>query len=107
MYIILLIITNNKGCRVWATTIECQNAFVPIQCCALCGGQNICDYERYKVQTHVLKVCSVHSIHSLRMSKRMATYMQRMCNNNLEIRIAGSSCRDGVNGDVHYFINYY
>ena len=76
----------------WATTIECQNAFTPIQCCALCGGQNIRDYEWYKVQTHVLKVRSVHSIHSLWMSKRLATYMQCMCNNNLEIRIAGSSC---------------
>ena len=40
MYIILLNITSNKGCGVWATTIECQNAFVSIQCCALCGGQN-------------------------------------------------------------------
>ena len=63
MYIILLNITCNKGCEVWATTIECQNT--PIQCCALCGGQNIRDYEWYKVQTHVLKVHSVHSIHSL------------------------------------------
>ena len=73
--------------------IECQNAFALIRCCALCGGQNIRDYEWYKVQTHVLKVHSVHSIHSLWKSKRMATYMQRMRNNNLEIRIAGSSCR--------------
>ena len=47
----------------------------------------------YKVQTHVLKVHSVHSIHSLWKYKWMATYMQRMRNNNLEIRIAGSSCR--------------
>ena len=93
MYIILLNITSNKGCGVWATTIECQNAFTPIQCCALCGGQNIRDYKWYKVQTHVLKVHSVHSIHSLWKSKWMATYMQCMCNNNLEIRIAGSSCR--------------
>ena len=93
MYIILLNITSNKGCGVWATTIECQNAFTPIQCCALCGGQNIHDYEWYKVQTHVLKVRSVHSIHSLWMSKRLATYMQCMCNNNRKIRIAGSSCR--------------
>ena len=73
--------------------IECQNAFALIQCCTLCVGQNIRDYKWYKVQTHVLKVCSVHSIHSLWKSKRMATYMQRMRNNNLEIRIAGSSCR--------------
>ena len=51
------------------------------------------DYEWYKVQMHVLKVHSVHSIHSLWKSKRMATYMQCMGNNNLEIRIAGSSCR--------------
>ena len=45
MYIILLNIASNKGCGVWATTIECQNAFVSIQCCALCGGQNKCDYK--------------------------------------------------------------
>ena len=93
MYIILLNITSNKGCGVWATTIECQNAFTPIQCCALCGGQNIRDYKWYKVQTHVLKVHSVHSIHSLWKSKWMATYMQHIRNNNLEIRIAGSSSR--------------
>ena len=73
--------------------IECQNAFALIQCCTLCVGQNIRDYKWYKVQTHVLKVCSVHSIHSLWKSKRMATYMQRMHNNNLEIRIVGSSWR--------------
>ena len=41
----------------------------------------------------MLKVCSVHSIHSLWKSKWMATYMQCMCNNIREIRIAGSSCR--------------
>ena len=70
-----------------------SNAFALIQCCTLCGGKNIRDYKWYKVQTHVLKVCSVHSTHSLWKSKRMATYMQRMRNNNLEIRIAGSSCR--------------
>ena len=35
-----------------------------------------------------------HSIHSQWKSKRMlATYMRRMRNNKLEIRIAGSSCR--------------
>ena len=59
----------------------------------VCWSKYTCDYKWYKVQTHVLKVCSVHSIHSLRMSKRMATYMQHMCNNNREIRIAGSSWR--------------
>ena len=92
MYIILLNVTSNKGCGVWPTMIQCQNAFAPIQCCALCGGQNIRDYEWYKVQMHVLKVRSVHSIHSLWKSKRLATYMQHIRNNNLEIRIAGSSC---------------
>ena len=45
MYIILLNIASNKGCGVWPTTIECQNAFASIQWCALCGGQNIRDYE--------------------------------------------------------------
>ena len=67
--------------------IECQNAFALIRCCALCGGQNIRDYKWYEVQVHVLKV------HSVWKYKWMATYMQRMRNNNLEIRIAGSSCR--------------
>ena len=92
--LILLNITCNKGCRVWVTMIECQNVFASIHCCALCAGQNIRDYEWYKVQTHVLKVHSVHSIHSLLKSKRLATYnyMQRMRDNNLEIRIAGFSC---------------
>ena len=53
------------------TTIECQNAFVSIQCCALCGGQNKCNYKLwYKDQMHMLKVCSVHSIHSLWKSKQ-------------------------------------
>ena len=37
---------------------------------------------------------SVYSIHSSWKSKRMlATYMRRMRNDNLEIRIAGSYCR--------------
>ena len=80
-YQILLVI---KVAEPWATMIECQNAFVSFQCCALCGGQNIRDYEWYKVQMHVLKVCSVHSIHFLWKSKWMATYMQRLCNNNLQ-----------------------
>ena len=42
----------------------------------------------------MLKVRSLHSIHSLLKSKRLATYnyMQRMRDNNLEIRIAGFSC---------------
>ena len=73
--------------------IECQNAFALIRCCSLCGGQNIRDYEWYKVQAHVLKVHSVHSIHFLWKSKWMATYIQRMRSKNLEIRVAGSSCR--------------
>ena len=38
----------------------------------------------------VIKLCSVHSIYSKRM---LAKYMRRMRINNLEIRIAGSSCR--------------
>ena len=92
-YFIKYYFLSNKGCGVWATTIECQNAFAPFQCCAFCGGQNIRDYEWYKVQMHVLKVRSVHSILSLWKSKWMSTYMQCMGNNNLEIRVAGSSCR--------------
>ena len=43
-----------------------------------------------KVETRVIKARSVHSIHSWWRSKRMlATYVPRMRNNNLEIRIAG------------------
>ena len=46
------------------------------------------------VKTRVIKVRSVDSIHSQWKSKRMlATYMRRMRNNNLEIRIAGFSFR--------------
>ena len=41
-----------------------------------------------------IKVRYVHSIHSYWKSKQMlATYMRHMRINNLEIRIAGSSCR--------------
>ena len=49
---------------------------------------------RGRLQTHVIKLRSVYSIHLSGKSKRMlATYLRRMLNNNLEIRIAGSSCR--------------
>ena len=42
----------------------------------------------------VIKLRFVHSIYSQWKSKQiLATYMRRMRNNNLEIRIAGSSCR--------------
>ena len=44
--------------------------------------------------TRVIKMRSVHAIHSWWKSKWMlAAFLRRMCNNNLEIRIAGSSCR--------------
>ena len=43
VHLILLNITCNKGCRVWVTMIECQNAFASIHCCALCASQNIHD----------------------------------------------------------------
>ena len=40
---------------------------------------------------------SMHSILSLWTSKRMlATYMGSICDNKLEIRIAGSSCRPQI-----------
>ena len=51
---------------------------------------------RVKVETRVIKLCSdFYAFHSFLVeSKRMlATYMRRMRNNNLEIKIAGSSCR--------------
>ena len=35
-----------------------------------------------------------------------ATYMRRMCNNNLEIRIAGSSCRPQLAFQLKNFHNY-
>ena len=58
-------------------------------------GQNTCDHitsDRSKRAR--IKLRSVYLIHSERKSKRMlATYMRRMRNNNLETRIAGSSCR--------------
>ena len=45
-------------------------------------------------RNELIKLRFVHFIHSYWKSKRMlATYMQRMRNNNLEIRIASSSCR--------------
>ena len=46
----------------------------------------------------MVKLRSVHSIHSYWKSKQMlTTYMGRMSNNNLENRIAGSSCRPQLN----------
>ena len=53
----------------------------------------------------VIKVRSVHSIHSQWKSKQMlATYMPRMRNNNLEIRIAGSSCRPVITLQSFYLL---
>ena len=58
-----------KGYGVRATMIEGQNTFAP----ALCFAKVSCergskhawpDYEWSKVQTYVIKVHSVHSIHS-------------------------------------------
>ena len=47
-----------------------------------------------EVETRVIKLRFVHSIRSWWKSERMlATYMRRMRNNNLKIRIAGFSCR--------------
>ena len=44
----------------------------------------------YMTDSQNARGLSVHSTHSLWKSKQMlATYMQRMRNNNLEIRIAG------------------
>ena len=41
----------------------------------------------------VIKLHFVHSVYSQWKSKQMlATYIRRMRNNNLKIRIAGSSC---------------
>ena len=39
-----------------------------------------------------IKVRCVHSIHSWKSQRMLATYMRRMRINNLEIRITGSSC---------------
>ena len=81
MYVILLNIISNKGCGVSATTIDCQNAFAPIDpvLCFVWWSKYMCLRVMYKVQTHVLKGNSVHSIHSLWKSKRMATYTCNAC----------------------------
>ena len=56
----------------------------------------------------MIKLRSVHSIHSQWKSKRMlATYMRRMRNNKLEIRIAGSSCRTQYNNNNLYKIERF
>ena len=71
-----------------------------LQYCALhrlqvTDGQNTHDQiTRGKRSRRLIKLRSVHSIHSQWKSKGMlAKYMRRMRNNNLEIRILGSSCR--------------
>ena len=81
---------NGECGRQWLNVNTLSFRFSAVLCVVV---KIIQDYEWYKVQTHVLKVHSVHSIHSLWKSKRLATYMQCIRNNNLEIRIAGSSCR--------------
>ena len=68
----------------------CSNA-------VLCVGFTVTDVQVQMI-TGVIRLRSVHSIHSWWKSKRMlATYMRRMRNNNLEIKIVGSSCRPQYN----------
>ena len=52
----------------------------------------------------MIKLRSVHSTHSLWKNWRvLATYMRRMRYNNLEIRIAGSSCRPQLISFFYFF----
>ena len=93
----------NRGQKAQGVT-ECRQRSkfktLQLQYCALhrfqvTDGQNTHDQiTRGKRSKRVIKLRSVHSIHSQWKYKRMlATYMRRMRNNNLEIRIVGSSCR--------------
>ena len=81
------ITSNNQGYGVGATTIEGQNAF--------CSSAVLCvSFTRQMVKdaSDQSAFCTFYTF--LGKSKRMlATYMRRMRNCNLEIRIAGSSCR--------------
>ena len=89
-----LVITKGQGVR--ATTIEGPTAFAPMLCFASVSRDRWSKHARsnyggQKVETLVIKLRSVYSIHSQWKFKRMlATYMRRMRNNNLEIRIADS-----------------
>ena len=76
------------------TTIEGQNLYLPWSK-RICSSAVLCvSFTWQMVKTRVIKVRSVDSIHPQWKSKRMlATYMLRMRNNNLEIRITGFSCR--------------
>ena len=93
MYIILLNVTSNKGCRVWATTIGCQNNFAPFQCCA-CVVVKI-----YVITSDIRSKCTCSKCilcipFILYGSLNEWLHTCNACiNNNLEIRIAGSSCR--------------
>ena len=71
-----------------ATTIEGQNAFAP----TLCLEQISCPFHSFLVEVqmnagYILDPSAYGSGNA-----RVTTYV-RMRNNNLEIRIAGSSCR--------------
>ena len=79
-----------------ATSIEDQNAFAPMLCFAQGsrGRWSKHAWLDYDWSRSKRAWSNVHSIHSYWKSKRMlATYMRRMRNNNLEIRIAVSFCR--------------
>ena len=85
----------------WATTIGNSNAFSSNA--VLCESftwqmvkTRVSRLQGDKFETRVIKLRSVHSIDFILSGKSkpmLATYGRRMRNNNLEIRITGSSCR--------------
>ena len=89
--ILTLVITKGYGAR--ATTIAGQNALAP-RLCFPYGSRDRwsknawSDYQWWKVQTS----CAFYSF-LVEVQTKLATYMRRMRNSNLELRITGSSCR--------------
>ena len=81
-----------------ATTIEDWNALPPTLCFAKSyglyeiDGQNTRD-QKLQTFTRTLSDCVRWIVLSFLMEGQLKLYMQRMRNRNLEIKIAGSSCR--------------
>ena len=73
-------------------------------------GQNTRDFknqERQKVQTRVTTLAfAAFHLFLVEVQTKLATYTRRMRNDNLEIRIAGSSCRPQLTDSQHYLTSF-
>ena len=89
-------LVKTKGYGVRATTIEVKGAFAPMLCFAQVSRQNTRDQITIEetVQTtrdHDFVPCI--PLFLVEVQTKLGTYVSCMRNRNLEIRIAGSSCR--------------